>query len=274
VGIWCQLGQYLPSAWIYLSPSFFENYSIVSSGNGVLKVKSLTSNETIDVDYFLCKKWNSNTDCKQLSTTFADSNEKTFTTQYWTVFYKLSEVSSWFFNNQEFFGYFINNAPEQEVLKLSSFLVLPTADYVKTLIQPKVSSFCKQGNIVLDKVTKTTLFLDKGTLAVNFLGTWNQWTIECVLSLDPSLSSFWLVTTFVYKENTSTWTTVETPVVETPLVVQPQPSQTATNVAQYPIKFGKTTCFYIKQRTFYFFSFFKDFLYIWFYFWKFRFGRC
>ncbi len=237
------VGQYLPQAWIYLLPSFFENYTLVSTGNNVIKIISLTTNETINIDYFLCKKWNSNTDCKQLSTTFADSNEKTFTTQYGTVFYKLSEVKSWFFNNQELFGYFINNTSEEEVLKLSSFLVLPTAEYIKNVVEPKMSSLCKEGNVVMSSVTKTTLSLDQGKIVALFFGNWENWTAECSLIVDPSLPTFWTLKSFLYKEAALTWT-VEFPIGETPVINQPQqPTQKPTDVAQFQINLEKALVF-------------------------------
>ncbi len=237
------VGHYLPQAWIYLLPSFFENYTLVSTGNNVIKITSLTTNETINIDYFLCKKWNSNTDCKQLSTTFADSNEKTFTTQYGTVFYKLSEVKSWFFNNQELFGYFINNTSEEEILKLSSFLILPTAEYIKNVVEPKISSLCKEGNIVMNSVTKTTLSLDQGKIVALLFGNWENWTAECSLIVDPSLPTFWTLKSFLYKEAALTWT-VESPNGETPVINQPQqPTQKPTDVAQFQINLEKALVF-------------------------------
>jgi hypothetical protein len=92
----------------------------------------------------LCKRGDSNRDCKQLSSTFTNSSEKSFTTQYGTLFNKLSEVDSWFFANSDLFGYFINDVSEQEVIRLSSFLIIPTLDYIKDIVQPNVSDFCKE----------------------------------------------------------------------------------------------------------------------------------
>lgn len=236
------VGQYFSEMWLYLSPSFFDEYTIISTDKNILEIKSLTSNTTIKIDYFLCKKGDSNRDCKQLSSTFADSSEKTFTTQYGTTFYKLSEVSSWFFANQDLFGYFINNVPEQEVTKLSSYLILPSSEYIKTMIQPKVSTLCKAGNIVMNEVKKTTLFIDQGKPAVTFAGTWEKWSAECTIILDLSLSSFWTVKSFDYKENGLTGTTL-TPTLDTPVVSQTKPIQTETNVAQFPISLEKPLVF-------------------------------
>jgi hypothetical protein len=146
---------------LYLSPSFFEEYTVVSQDKNSFTVKSLISNTQLTVDYFACKRGDANRDCKQLSSTFSDANEKTFTTKYGSTFYKLAEVNSWFFANQELFGYFINNASEQEVTKLASYLVLPTLDYVKDTIEPKISSFCKQGNVAMTSIKTTKMFLDQ-----------------------------------------------------------------------------------------------------------------
>lgn len=239
-GVTTPVGQYLPEMWLYLSPSFFEQYAIVSTGKGTLQVKSLTSNTLIKIDYFLCKKGDANRDCKQLSSTFTDSSEKTFTTQYGTAFYKLSEVQSWFFANQDLFGYFINDVSEQEVTKLSSYITLPTTDYIKTTIQPKISDLCKQGNIVMNEVKKTTLFIDQGKPAVTFVGTWEKGTAECTITLNLSLPSFWTIKTFTYKEDGLTGS-VQTPTpMPTPSVSTTLP---ASSTAQYPVSLDKALVF-------------------------------
>lgn len=234
--------QYFPEMGLYLSPNFFEEYSIVSTWKNTLQIKSLTSDETIKIDYFLCKKWDPNNDCKQLSTTFSNSSEKTFTTQYWTIFYKLSEVNSRFFANQELFGYFINNVPEQEITKLSSFITLPTLEYIKNTIQPKISNICKEWNIVMNEVKKTSVSMDQWKPVVYFAGTWEKGTVECTISLDLSLSSFWTVKKFMYEETSLTWELLH-PVLDEPVVSQPKPSQITTDVVQFPLNLEKPLIF-------------------------------
>lgn len=236
------VGQYFPEIWLYFSPSFFDEYEIISTDKNILQIKSLTSNSTIKIDYFLCKRGDANRDCKQLSSTFTDSSEKSFTNQYGTTFYKLAEVSSWFFANQDLFGYFINNVPEQEVTKISSYITLPTSEYIKTMIQPKVSTLCKAGNIIMNEVKKTTLFIDQGKPAVTFAGIWEKWSAECTIILDLSLSSFWTVKSFNYKEDGLTWANSTTS-LDVPVVSQPKPSQIDTNVTQFPISLEKPLVF-------------------------------
>lgn len=231
------VGQYFPELWLYLSEDFFSEYAVVSNDKSSLQVKSLTSNTIVKIDYFSCKRGDANRDCKQLSSTFADSNEKTFTTQYWTVFYKLAEVNSWFFANQDLFGYFINNAPEQEVIKLSSYLTLPTSDYVKNMIQPKASTLCKQGNIVMNEVKKTTIFLDQGKPTVTFAWIWEKWTVECTITLDLSLSTFGTVKKFAYKEDGLTGST------QTSTITPQTPSNQWSSVTQFPISLEKSLVF-------------------------------
>lgn len=232
--------EYYPEMGLYLSPSFFEEYTVVSQDKNSFTVKSLISNRQLTVDYFACKRGDANRDCKQLSSTFSDANEKTFTTKYGSTFYKLAEVNSWFFANQELFGYFINNASEQEVTKLASYLVLPTLDYVKDTIEPKISSFCKQGNVAMTSIKTTKMFLDQWKPAVHFVWTWEKWTLECKITLDLALPSLWTISSFVFKEDTMTWT-ISSPVQ--------QPSQEEndlvvdSSVAQFPINVDKSLVF-------------------------------
>jgi len=233
-------GQYLPNIWIYLPPSFFEEYSIVSTGKNVFEVKSLISNENIKIDYFLCKKWDINNDCKKLSSNFANSNEKTFSTQYGTTFYKLAEVDSWFFANQELFGYFINNVPEQEVIKLTSYLTLPNNEYVKNMIEPQISSICKQWNIVMNQIIKSNLILEQSRLFVIFIGNWEKWTVECKLELDLSLPSWGTIKSFNYKEiDLSGSIQNETPLLDTTA----KPTSMNTDIKQFPISLEKALVF-------------------------------
>lgn len=233
-------GQYLPEMGLYLPPSFFEEYSIIATGKDNLKIKSLNNNQDITIDYFSCKKWNNNTDCNQLSTTFKNSSEKVFTTKHWTVFYKLSEIKSWFFANQELFGYFINDVDEQEIVKLYQYLVVPTNDYIKNIVEPNVSNICKEWNIVMNEVKKTTMFMDQGQIAVTFAWIWEKWTADCTILLDLSLPLFWTVKSFVYEEKTLTWDDqdeiVETPAIDKPTLVD-------ANVAQFPLNLEKPLVF-------------------------------
>lgn len=250
--LWNNLWQYFSNAWIYFKPDFFENYTIVSTWKSEIQVKSILSDSLITIDYFLCNKSDPNRDCKKLSTTFDDSSEKRFNTDNWMTFYKLSEISSWFFTNQELFGYFINDVSEQEVTNLSSYIVFPTSEYVKDFLEPKVSVLCKEWNIFMNDIKKSTLFLDKWNLAVNFVGNRDDWTAECIIEIDPSLSALWILKKFTYNEDTLTWVVEpelekieiekEPEVVEN-IPLKPSSNQSVSNVLQYPLTLDKKLVF-------------------------------
>lgn len=247
---WTVLWQYFPDVWIYFKSEFFEKYEIVSTWKTNIQIKSFNSDSLIKIDYFLCKKWNSNTDCGQLSKTFSDSSEKRFTKEYWTIFYKLAEVTSWFFTNKEFFWYFINDVPEEEVTKLSSYIILPTIEYVENVLEPRVGAICKEWNVVMNNVKKSTLFLDQSKLAVNFMGDRENWTAECIIKIDPSLPNLWVLKTFVYEDGILTGDVESQETIEsiedsetTPEIVKPLPNQSASDVPQYALNLEKPLVF-------------------------------
>jgi hypothetical protein len=222
--------SYLPELWLFLSPDFFQEYSIVSTGKTAIELKSLSSSVPIKIEYFVCKKWDPNKDCKQLSTTFAESSEKNFTNQYGVVFYKLSEVNSWFFANQELFGYFVNWVSEQELTNVASHIQLSNAWYVDTVLKPSISSFCRQGNVIMTQIKKSSFSLDMGKPAVSFDGSWEKGSVSCTLVLDMSSSLFGTLKSFTYKEESLTGTLqtgLQQPIVSIPSQADPTVKQFA-----------------------------------------------
>lgn len=241
---------YLPKAWVFFSPGFESEYSLQNSGeNGQIKLTHTTTNQKVVINYFACKKWDPNKDCAQLQQTFSTANEKKFTTANGDVYYKLAEVNSWFVTNQWLFGYFINDIPEQEVISLSNYIVLPTVQYVQSSVVPHISSLCKQGNIVMTAATKSNLYLEKGIPVLKISGTWDNGTAECKIQLNPSLSVLWTVSNFTYKENAvqTGQTTEIQPVVQHSSSTPSQPLTVEAGVKQFAITLDKTTEFPSKR---------------------------
>ncbi len=239
-------GVYLAKAGIYFVPWFEDEYTLDNSGeNGKISLTHTTTNQKITISYFACKNWDSNKDCAQLKQTFSDSNDKTFTTTNDDTYYKLSEVNSWFFTNIGLFGYFINDIPEQEVISISNYVVLPTTSYVSSNITTKFSPLCKQGNIVMTTVNKSNLYLEKWVPTLKISGIWDKGTVDCNIQLDPSLSSLWILSSFDYKDTSAEVadvTQVDTPQEDTKPVVS-QSNNTLTVeawVKQFAITLDKT----------------------------------
>lgn len=248
VETWPSVWLYMPNAWIYFSEEFFSKYTIESTGSDFIKIKSLTDNQEIALDYFVCKKGDSNRDCKQLSSTFSSANEKTFTTQYGITFYKLAEVNSWYFANGEMFGYFINDAPEQDIIDISSYIVLPTSSYIKDNLEPFVSSLCKQGNIVMDSFETLSLDYDKWDIIANLVWSWEKWLAECKILLDLSLQKLWTLADFTYEEDQMTGDLEEEiPVVDMnedeDVEEVDEPKPIPSDVEQFPLFLDKPLVF-------------------------------
>ncbi len=227
---------YYPKAGIYFKDNFFDSYKIVSTGiDNKFVIQSLDSNESLILDYFVCKAWDANHDCKQLSSTFSQSNEKKFTTQYWTTFYKLSEVTSWFFVNQNFFGYFIHNAKEQDVIAISDLIILPTKEYINENILSNLKNLCKQWNIVMTSIDKTATHFDGKNIVLSASGFWDKGIAQCSLEIDLSLWNLAKIWSFSYQEQDK--------VVQPDVSQESIPQKLDPNVVQYPISLEKTLIF-------------------------------
>jgi hypothetical protein len=50
------------------------------------------------------------------------------------MFYKLSEVQSWFFQNNNWWGYFINDSDDIEVDNIRNFIILPNNNIISDIV--------------------------------------------------------------------------------------------------------------------------------------------
>jgi hypothetical protein len=158
-------GVFVPQVGVYFTPGFTEEFTLENSGqNGMLKIRHLTTNQVLVLEKFSCKKGSPNEDCVQLQDTFSSSNDASFTTSNGDTFYKLEGANSWFFSNGNLFGYFVNNVAEQEIVALTKYLVLPTQQYVKDIIEPHFSDLCVDGNVRLTTLTRSSLVVEKQKL--------------------------------------------------------------------------------------------------------------
>ncbi len=256
---WTIVWQYISEAGLYFVPEFFENYEISAVEKDNIKIKSFAKDQEIVVNFFACKKWDLNLDCDKLENTYKNSGEKSFATQYATNYYKLSEVSSWFFANEKLIGYQIHDILEQDVIDLSSYMIVPNKEYLKNTLETKIWSICKKWNISMDELEKTSLSLENSKLIFNVLWKREEWNAECAIEIDPSLSSFWILKNFDYqteessdieqedkqeapKEDTEKKES-EDKKEETVKLPEPKPSKGASDVAQYPLNLEKPLVF-------------------------------
>ena len=218
---------YVPKAWVFFPVSFFDEYVIENTGdNSKITVKNLQTNQAITISYFTCKKWNPNEDCTQLTSSFSSTSETSFTTSNWDTFYKLDGVNSWYFANDNLFGYFINDVSEQEVINLSKYITLPNKTYVNDTIIPLVSMLCKDGNVSMESVTSQSIVLENKVLVLKLNWKIASWTADCKLTIDPTLPEYAQKTAFTYKE-------VAAPAVVTWLDSTPATTPTPTTPAAW-----------------------------------------
>jgi len=229
---------YYTKAGIYFESNFFDNYVLLNSGqNWEIKIKNIATDKEVVISYFACKAWDSNKDCNQLKQTFSSSNDKIFTTTNGDSFYKLPEISSWFSTNLGLFGYFINDVPEQEVVSLSNYISLVTPAYLQNTLVPQISNICKEWNIVMNAVNKSNLYIENAVLVFKVVGTWEKWTAECKIKVNPSLQNYWELLKLDYKEVVVSTGIIET--TPTPITTNTSSLVVEAGVKQVPLTLDK-----------------------------------
>jgi hypothetical protein len=155
-----QLGTYVSAAGVYFSYDFGSAYTINDSSNGQITITHIATNQKIVISYFSCTASDPNKNCAQLVQNFSANAEKTFTSSNGDKYYKLEGVNSWFVANGDFYGYFINDIPEQEVRDLANAIIILNKEYVENTLASKVTGLCTDGTTSLQEVTSKTLGKD------------------------------------------------------------------------------------------------------------------
>lgn len=235
--LWSGSGIYIPQAALYLPAEFWSKYTVLNQWeNGILKVQNIATNQIIQISYFACKKTDPNKNCAQLQQNIWASAEKTVSTSYGTTLYKLEWVTSWFFTNGTYYGYFINDIPEQEVIDVANAFILPTAYYVQNTMLSKIQTLCTDGSTSLMQVTTNSLGVDLNGLIINLQWPTADGSATCKVFIDPSQAaggtklSYISNTTNPTDTTTTTATTTSTPTID-------------TSVKQFPINLEKAITF-------------------------------
>ncbi|MCX6823730.1 MAG: hypothetical protein NT085_01250 [candidate division SR1 bacterium] len=233
-------GIYISQAGIYLPAEFGQKYSLLNQGdNGVLKVQNLVTNQPISISYFVCKKSDPNKNCSQLQQNIGSTAEKTISTSNGDKLYKLEGVTSWFFTNGNYYGYFINDVSEQEVIDVANALILPNEHYVQNSLLSKIETLCTDGSTSLMQVTTSALGMDLNGLIINLQGPTTDGSATCKVFIDPSQAAGG--TKLSYISNTTNSTSDTTPTTPTTTTID-------TSVPQFPINLEKTMTFTSSSR--------------------------
>lgn len=235
--LWSGSGIYFSQAGIYLPAEFGQKYTVLNQWvDGVLKVQNITTSQIISLSYFVCKKSDPNKDCSQLKQNISASAEKTVSTSRGDTLYKLEWVTSWFLTNNNFYGYFINDIPEQEVIDVANALVFPNENYIKNTWLSKIQTLCTDGSTSLMQVITHSLGMDLNGLVMNLQWPTVDGSAICKVFIDPSQAAGG--TKISYVSNTSTASSdTSTSSATTSL------SNIDTSVSQFPINLEKTMTF-------------------------------
>ncbi|MEI7558088.1 MAG: hypothetical protein WCJ45_04630 [bacterium] len=69
--------------------------------------------------------------------------------------------------NDDLYGYFINDIPDQEVIDIANAVIFPNDDYIQNTWLSKMQSLCTDGKTSLMQVTHHSLGMDLNGLIVN-----------------------------------------------------------------------------------------------------------
>lgn len=246
--LWSGSGIYIPQAGIYLPAEFGQKYMVLNQWeNEVLKVQNIATNQVISINYFACKKTDPNKNCSQLQQNIWSTAEKTVSTSRGDILYKLEWVTSWFFTNGDFYGYFINDIPEQEVIDVANALILPTDFYVQNSLLSKIQTLCADGSTSLTQITTHALGMDLNGLIINLQGTTADGSATCKAFVDPSQAAGGTKISYV-SNTTPTSGTTQTPDTTTSSPIPPSTIRIDTSVPQFPINLEKTITFTSSTR--------------------------
>ncbi len=232
---WSWNGLYMSQAGMYFPSEFFQSYTLLNNWeNWEIKLNHLASNQPVTIVYFACKKTDPNKDCAQLKQNISDGAEKSITTVHGDKLYKLEWVTSWFFTNGNFYGYFINDVSEQEVSTLANAIVLPTDAYVQNTLMTKLQTLCTDGSSSLMQVIKHVLGIDLNGLYAQLEWPTANGSATCKVFIDPSKSAWWSKISYITNtpgpSEIATTTTANVPALD-------------TSVKQFPINLEKTMTF-------------------------------
>lgn len=180
-------GIYIANAGIYFGQEFFDTYAFVgqAGSNNKITIKNLENEKITTISYFNCQN-SGDQNCKENERVFKNSSAKEITNQDAITFYRLSEVKSRFFQNNNWRGYFINDAEDSEVESIIKLIKVSSPDRIKDFITLHGIKVCLGTDNGLNKITSHTLVKTKEGIQVNM--EWNGEKIfSCQTLFDPSL---------------------------------------------------------------------------------------
>ena len=244
-------GVYILWAGIQFLPSFFDEYVLLNEWeNWQILLQNVESWDEIVIDYFRCNASDPNRNCKWLTETFANNSAQSFVTSEWDVYYKQSEVQSWFVANWDWWGVFINDVPDDVVYELKDLMKFANEKNMNEWIRSRAMKLCQWSWEKLQNIDNSEINLKHEWLVVTVSWDWLEKQMTCQILVDFSLPTKWVLKSLVLwddvvieennedtsDENQKNEEEPDSVGEDTEEIISTSNFVLDTNVAQFPIK--------------------------------------
>jgi hypothetical protein len=183
---------YFKGAWIQFLPNFFDEYVLLNEWeNGEIRIQNIESWEEFKLNYFRCNPSDPNRNCKGLNEVFANNNAQSFVTSEWDVYYKQSEIQSWFVSNGNRWGIFIDNVPDDVIFELKDLIKFANEKNMNEWIKSRAMKICQSNEEKLQKINNSEISLKQEWLIVTVSGDGMEKQMTCQILVDFSLPAKW-----------------------------------------------------------------------------------
>ena len=187
------------NSWVYILwagiqflPSFFDKYVLLNEWeNWQILLQNIESWEEISLDYFRCNSSDPNRNCKWLAEIFANNSAQSFVTSEWDVYYKQSEVQSWFVANWDWRGVFINDVSDDVIYELKDLIKFANEKNMNEWIRSRAMKICQWSWEKLQNVNHSDINLKQEWLVVTVSWDWLEKQMICQILVDFSLPKKW-----------------------------------------------------------------------------------
>ena len=189
------------NSWVYILwagiqflPSFFDKYVLLNEWeNWQILLQNMESWEEISIDYFRCNASDPNRNCKWLAETFANNSAQSFVTSEWDVYYKQSEVQSWFVANWDWWWVFINDVSDDVVYELKDLMKFANEKNMNEWIKSRAMKICQWSWEKLKNIKNSDITLKQEWLVVNVSWDGLEKQMTCQILVDFSLPTKWVL---------------------------------------------------------------------------------
>ena len=185
---------YILGAGIQFLPSFFDKYLLLNEWeNWEILIQNMDSGEEIALNYFRCNASDPNRNCKWLNETFANNSAQSFVTSEWDVYYKKSEVQSWFVANWDRWGVFINDVSDDVVYELKDLMKFANEKNMNEWIKSRAMKLCQWSWEKLQNIKNSDITLKQEWLVVTVSWDGLEKEMTCQILVDFSLPTKWVL---------------------------------------------------------------------------------